>query len=279
MRTTSPLGRPLDFSYRSNVLVGVLSVLVAAAYAAAEFLLELSPASAWWAAGGAVFLTWAIARELDPDHNGSAFVAMAVMAALAAAVQPPLLFAFGVLTGVRLAAGTVGLPMKVADQLAVIMIGGVLGLSEAALAASLVLAAGVVVIGHYGRVAIAVATASFVAALAVAWIAGAGSEWVGPGVLGITLAAVATIALLLTVPVRTATSRTDVGGGLVVPSRVTLARWLAWSGVLFGFAIYGDSGLLAAAPLVAGSAGVALIRIAEPLLESSRTRTRVGSPR
>jgi hypothetical protein len=276
-KSTSPLGRPLDFSYRSNVLVVVVSALVSAAYAAAEFLFDLSPASSWWAAGGSVFLAWAIARELDPDHSGSAVAAMGVMAILAAAVQPPLLFAFGALTGLRLTAGTVGLPMKPTDYLSVIAIGGVVGLSDASLASALLLAAGVVVIGAAGGLAIAAAAAAVAATLTVTLAVGGGVQWAAPDGLGITLAAMATVALLLTVPARTGSATTDVGTSAVIASRVTLARWLAWGGVIIAFAIYGGNGLLAAAPLVAGSAGVACARIAMPLLELSQVRSEVGS--
>lgn len=276
-KTTSPLGRPLDISYPSNVAVVVVSALVSAGYAASQFLFELSPASTWWAAGGSVFLAWAIARELDPDRSSSAVAAMGVMAILAAAVQPPLLFAFGALTGLRLTAGTVGLPMKSTDYLAVIAIGGVVGLSDAALGSSLILAAGVVVIGAAGATAMAVAVASIAVALTVALTAGSGVQWAAPGTLGITLAVVATIALLLTIPAGTATSKTDIGDSTVTTSRVTAARWLAWGGVMVSLAVYGGNGLLAAAPLVAGSVGVALSRIAVPLLESPRVRSEVRS--
>ncbi len=276
MRTTSPLGRPPDFSYRSNVLVVALSALIAIAYGIAEFLLGLSPASPWWAAGGASFLAWAIARELDPEHPSSATVAVGVMALLAAVVQPPLLYAFGALTGLRLTAGTVGLPMKTSDCLAAVAIGGVLGLSDASLAAALMLAFGIIVIGAASLTAIAVAVASLVAALAVTLVAGFEGQWSGPDGLGVSLAVASTVSLLLTVPARLSSVKTDVGDGEVSASRVTLARWLAWGGVVLTFAIYGGDGLLATAPLVAGSAGVALLRIGRPLL-GARADTEVGS--
>ena len=249
MSTTSPLGRPPDFSYGSNVLVFALAALVSVVFGVSEFLFGLSPAAPWWAAGGSAFLAWAIARELDPDHSASATVALGLMALWAAVVQPPLLYAFGVLTGLRLTAGTVGLPMKGTDYIAVIAIGGAVGLSAGSLGAALVLAAGVVVIGAGQLVAVAAAAASAAVALIVTLVAGAGIDWVAPDALGIALAAVASVALLLTVPVRTSRTMTDVGDEMIAASRVSLARWLAWGGVLLTFAIYGGDGLLAAAPL------------------------------
>ena len=275
-RTTSPLGRPLDFTYRSNVIVVALSALTAAGFAAAEFVFGLSPASAWWAAGGSVFLAWAIAREIDPDRPTSAVAAMGIMAILAAAVQPPLLFAFGALTGLRLTAGTVGLAMKPSDNVAAIAIGGVLGLSDASLAAALLMAAGVIVIGGFRLPAIGVAVASLAAALGVSLATSTPVVWTTPDGLAVSLAAAATVALFLSVPASAPSVGCDVGDDVITGTRLTMARWLAWGGVLFAFVIYGGDGVLAAAPLVAASTGVALLRLVGQL-RPARTRTRVGS--
>ncbi|MDJ0954549.1 MAG: hypothetical protein QNJ81_12800, partial [Acidimicrobiia bacterium] len=62
MVTTSPLGRPLDFRYRSNIVAVVGAVLVGAFFALYNALAAEPFASAWWSAAGAVFVAWAIAR-------------------------------------------------------------------------------------------------------------------------------------------------------------------------------------------------------------------------
>ena len=66
------LGRSMDFSYKTNQMIVLASAVVAAI--------------GWWLTGNAlsgvyigfsVFLTWALARELDPNHEYAAFLASA----------------------------------------------------------------------------------------------------------------------------------------------------------------------------------------------------------
>ncbi|OOV15478.1 hypothetical protein [Deinococcus sp. LM3] len=108
----SALARPLDFSYPSN--------RVAAAGSAGAALLALAFGRPWAQAvgvGGAAFLAWATARELDPDHPVTANAALPVAAAVAllgGAGNP--LAGLAVLSGVRLIAGTTGEPATRADH-------------------------------------------------------------------------------------------------------------------------------------------------------------------
>ncbi|MFT2719327.1 hypothetical protein ACMT4L_04920 [Deinococcus sp. A31D244] len=108
----SALARPLDFSYPSN--------RVAAAGSAGAALLALAFGRPWAQAagvGGAAFLAWATARELDPDHPVTANAALPVAAAVAllgGAGNP--LAGLAVLSGVRLIAGTTGEPATSADH-------------------------------------------------------------------------------------------------------------------------------------------------------------------
>ena len=66
------LGRSMDFSYKTNQMIVLASAVVAAI--------------GWWLTGNAlsgvyigfsVFLTWALVRELDPNHEYAAFLAAA----------------------------------------------------------------------------------------------------------------------------------------------------------------------------------------------------------
>lgn len=108
----SALARPLDFSYPSN--------RVAAAGSAGAALLALAFGRPWAQAagvGGAAFLAWATARELDPDHPVTANAALPVAAAVAllgGAGNP--LAGLAVMSGVRLIAGTTGEPATRADH-------------------------------------------------------------------------------------------------------------------------------------------------------------------
>lgn len=81
MKTTqlSALSRPVDISYRSNrsILLIILLTMIAGClyqwFVGNPFLDSL-----WWGvqAGLLVFLGWALGRELDPDNNATAFVAV-----------------------------------------------------------------------------------------------------------------------------------------------------------------------------------------------------------
>lgn len=78
------LGRPLDFRYRSNRLVLILSVITAVGVAA-----QLVPWAFFsyitfdWSLGSflMVFLTWALGREYDPDRPATANISAGIVAA------------------------------------------------------------------------------------------------------------------------------------------------------------------------------------------------------
>jgi hypothetical protein len=74
----SCLARPVDLRYRTNQIILALSLLVGAGWGAWNWAAgdDLRVAALFGAqAGLAVFLSWAISRELDPDHDRSAFLA------------------------------------------------------------------------------------------------------------------------------------------------------------------------------------------------------------
>lgn len=66
------LGRNMDFSYKTNQMIALSSVLTAAI----GWMLTRNILSGVYI-GFSVFLTWALARELDPKHQYSAFLAAA----------------------------------------------------------------------------------------------------------------------------------------------------------------------------------------------------------
>lgn len=76
----SALARPLDISYRSNLSIMLISLLTLLAAFLYQWL-HLGTAlweSVWWAvqAGLSVFFAWALGREMDPDVNSTAFLAV-----------------------------------------------------------------------------------------------------------------------------------------------------------------------------------------------------------
>jgi hypothetical protein len=122
------IGRPLDFNYPTNRAISILSAVVLVATTLLQLFAGKELFTAWFwgvGAGVTVFLAWALCRELDPDHDLSAFAAagLAVVG----------LFVFGLanlgrlfwlLLAVRVVNRTTGLPATIVDSLAVIGLSG-----------------------------------------------------------------------------------------------------------------------------------------------------------
>lgn len=81
----SSIARPLEPKYPSNLIVLILLPVIAAGIAALEiFVRNSSLTPAIWTGVGAMvtaFISWALGREIDPDRNAAAFVAMALAVA------------------------------------------------------------------------------------------------------------------------------------------------------------------------------------------------------
>jgi hypothetical protein len=122
------IGRPVDFNYPTNRAIGILSAVVLIGTTLLQLFAGKDLFEAWFwgvGAGLTVFLAWALCRELDPDHDRSAFAA-AGLAVIG-------LFVFGLanlgrlfwlLLAVRVVNRTTGLPATIADSLAVTGLGG-----------------------------------------------------------------------------------------------------------------------------------------------------------
>lgn len=114
LRNFSTLGRPLDMKYATNRAIAALVGLAMVALFVIQWTnaMPLLSALAWsFQAGIGVFLAWAIARELDPDHDLSAFVSAALMLALLWLFPlPNLLILFWLMLLIRVLNRSVGLP-------------------------------------------------------------------------------------------------------------------------------------------------------------------------
>lgn len=121
------IGRPVDLSYPTNRVVVIVSALVTLGAA----LLQRVSGMPWfesglWGlqAGLAGFLTWALGRELDPDHDVSAFVAFALaVGGLFLWGLPRFSVLLWLTLVLRMVNRTTGLPAGILDSL------GILGLS------------------------------------------------------------------------------------------------------------------------------------------------------
>lgn len=130
----SSIGRPISFKYPTNraiiliiasvFIFGTLVKLVAGDSFTAGIVWALS-------AGAALFFTWALARELDPDENASSFIATAFMfVALFFAGLPAILALFWILIVTRILNRITGLVPKPVDLAGVISLAVVLSWQE-----------------------------------------------------------------------------------------------------------------------------------------------------
>jgi len=125
--TISSIGRPIDLNYPTNRAIALLTLGVMVAGAAFQFFSDRDwVQSGLWGltTGLAVFLAWALCREVDPDHDLAAFVASAL------ALTGSFIWGAGSLGSIlwillllRIVNRTAGLPSTIFDSL------GALGLA------------------------------------------------------------------------------------------------------------------------------------------------------
>ena len=211
-----------------------------------------------------VFLAWAMARELDPDHPASAAFAMAVSIVVVLVVGPAaLLITLGVLLGVRVAAGTVGTPMRPLDFLTFIGLSAALGTSLVGAVGAGAMIAGVLVSEARSRNGIATAAVSAIAYTVVALFSGLARTWTAPTPAEWITIAAAIAATLLLLPAAALVSKTDRHTGTICRNRVTVARAIAGLAVIAALALTGGPGIMALAATVAAAlVGTALRKLA-----------------
>lgn len=115
----SNLGRPIDFSYFTNRLIAVLSLVVFGLWTILEIVSGssiFSSVSFGVQVGLVLFLSWAIAREVDPDHPFSAFLAGFLgLIVLISWGEINLSYMFWVVLALRILNQCVGLPLTLFD--------------------------------------------------------------------------------------------------------------------------------------------------------------------
>lgn len=122
------VGRPLDNEYKTNRFIGyIILITIGAAFIYQILSDTIWVDSIWWSlgAGLTVFLSWALAREFDPDHDYAAFVAAGLsVIALVLFGLPDFLVLFWFLLAGRIINRTTGLPARVQDSIIVLLIAG-----------------------------------------------------------------------------------------------------------------------------------------------------------
>lgn len=142
----SALARPLDPAWPTNLAVLVLMPVAAAVLAVfGPGTPGLADTSRLWAAAsgaGMVLGTWALARELAPDDQRAAFLAIALgIPALVLVPSASLVLLFTTLALARMVSRSVGLPARVLDGVAVLLLTGWSMASTRSLGVGLVAAA------------------------------------------------------------------------------------------------------------------------------------------
>ncbi len=121
------IGRPVDLSYPTNRAVAIASALVTLGAALVQRVSGMPwIESGLWGvqAGLAGFLTWALGRELDPDHDLSAFVAFALaVGGLFLWGLPRFSVLLWLMLVVRMVNRTTGLPAGILDSLGILGLG------------------------------------------------------------------------------------------------------------------------------------------------------------
>jgi hypothetical protein len=127
VRHISNLGRPIDLGYPTNlaiVIVSAVVVLGGSVLARMSGSVILLAVSSGIAAGFAVFLAWALCRELDPDYELSAFVATGLALVGLFWDLPDLLTLLWVLSLMRIVNRASGLQATLIDSVAVVGLSG-----------------------------------------------------------------------------------------------------------------------------------------------------------
>ena len=250
LNSITRLGRQLDPKLRSNQVAIGGAALIAALASLVAARQQGSPSSWFIAAGGAGFLSWAVARELDPDHPASAGLAMVLSVPLLALGRPSILLVVGALMAVRMMAGTVGGRPTIVDVLGIMFLAGVVGARPAGFLVVLLLAVGFVVAEGRNRRAGIIASGIVLAGILGAAIIGSSQIAAGTGDVPIILVPVLGFALI-SLSVASVGATTDVGDELLSVERVRLARAAAVMLVGIATVVLGSAGLAAVSPVAA----------------------------
>jgi len=260
LRRFSSIGRPVDRRYPTNQAIAGLTLAVAILGFAIRRLTGTHPLESF--TGGLVlaigfFLAWAIARELDPDHDASAFVAAALSLIPQTMLgRPDLAGLLLILLLLRIVNRTVGPAAQPLDTLGILALVGVAvwrGQPVLALAAAVAFVLDAILDPAH-RI-------HFAAAGASAGLLGVGlSRFAGAALAPLTLVTV--LALALMAPflflIRASglpSTVSDTGGEPLRGSRVRAAQWLGLAAMAGSILAGGQTGLASLSPLWAALAG------------------------
>ncbi len=122
------IARPIDLKYPTNKAIALLSMIVIVASTLFWVVTGRGFLDSVWQgfiASLAVFLSWAIARELDPEYDLSAFVTAGLsLIGLIFFDEPIIIVLFWILLLTRVVNRTSGLPARMLDSLFLLVLAG-----------------------------------------------------------------------------------------------------------------------------------------------------------
>lgn len=263
------IGRPVDPAWPTNRAIVMVSGISAAGTAAARLALagDRLPQSllAGVVVGAAVFLAWALARELDPDHDLAAFVgALLALPVVLLTGAPRFASILLLLLALRIVNRTVGPPARPLDTIALLGLAGWVAWHGDWIGCFILFLAllldGTVTVAHRPHLAAAGAT------LALTGVAATRSGF-PPSVTGaswISLSALLLLLPFLRVIGNSGEPRTlsDFGAMPLLGRRVRSAQALGLLYVVLAVALQGRAGLTAVSPAWAALAGCGLYALA-----------------
>jgi hypothetical protein len=130
----SSISRSIDLSYPTNKAIVILTLLSFLGILCIQLISGKEVYSAFYAGlkgGGSIFLTWALAREIDPDNELSAFVAAFLGFAGFLFFPSPLLLVLVLeILLLRIINRSTGMPSKTLDSFAVLLLSGWISFQE-----------------------------------------------------------------------------------------------------------------------------------------------------
>ena len=266
----SYIGRPVDPRYRTNLIVSILAPLSAViAFVLAVFLWDRGIGDSLLAAFFTLmttFITWAIARELDPDHDWSAFVGVAIALVAMFVYRAPAvaLIALGVMNLLlRVVNRTVGPPIKMGDSVVVLLGIIVVAFTPNWVVAFIGVAAFLLdaLMSNPNRRHLAFAGVGLIVAILRVVIQDF-PETGGLSGINILMIAVISIAFFMTIlATRKVTAPCDLEGHTLDVKRVRGAMMLGLVGTLIVALWSGDTGFVWMLPLWSAMLGIALYRL------------------
>jgi len=272
------LGRtPIDPRYPTNWAIAALALVVAIAGAIVHLLTgaALLESVLWGIGAGFLpFLTWALGRELDPDHDLSAFVGTGlVLSAFLLPDMPSLVLILWLLLVLRTVNRSVGLPAKPLDSLGVLGLGTWLAWQGYWMVGLMTAVAFLLdgLLSQPLRYHLFVSGLAFVITVAIAIFHGDMAMESGP-TIPVVISSVVLVGLFAIViaTTRKVEAVGDATGEVLNPRRVQAAQVLALLTALLFAWWDGESGVVALLPLWAAMAGVGLYRLASLFLSRSR---------